>query len=317
MAFDKVLLVMDDEISRKDLAKQLQARYDISAVATTAAAQNKLSKENFDLVLADVALVNGEDKLFEELKSSAATPVLLVISEFGQIESAVEALNQGAFTYLLRPFSSRQLDAILKKAEEQAHLLKVKDHLSRGNLPDLDTQPVGQSPAINRMRALIRKVARTEATVLIQGESGAGKEFAARALFAQSPRAGATFIKVDCATTPEKLLDATLFGSGSAASGSKASHCTGCFELARGGAIEAGLRLDRGDAAVAPALQHAVKQRRAIPEAAIEAALGDAEILRQNLDPHAVGAGPCDLGKPGFDPDVALAVAGQWPPSRS
>src|SRR6266478_2406093 len=201
MAFDKVLLVLDDEVSRKDLERQLQARYDISAVATPAAARNRLSKENFDLVIADVELVNGEDKLFEELKSSAA-PVLVVISEFGQVESAVEALNHGAFACLLRPFSSRQLDAILKKAEEQAHLLKVKEHLNRGNLPDLDTEPLGQSPAINRMRALIRKVARTDATVLIQGESGAGKEFAARALFAQSPRAGATFIKVDCAAIP-------------------------------------------------------------------------------------------------------------------
>src|SRR5206468_3028682 len=124
-----------------------------------------------------------------------------------------------------------------KKAEEQAHLLKVKEHLSRGMLPDLNLEPVGQSAAINRLRALIRKVARTDATVLIQGESGAGKEFAARALFAQSPRAGGTFIKVDCAATSEKLLDATLFGSGSVASGSKASRGTGSFELARGGAI--------------------------------------------------------------------------------
>ena len=239
MAFDKVLLVLDDDVSRKDLETQLQSRYDVGAVATTAAARNKLSKENFDLIIADVALVNGEDKLFEELKSSSTAPVLLVISEFGQVESAVEALNQGAFAYLLRPFSSRQLDAILKKTEEQAHLLKVKEHLNRGNLPDLDTEPLGQSSAINRMRALIRKVARTDATVLIQGESGAGKEFAARAIFAQSPRAGATFIKVDCAAIPEKLLEATLFGSGSAAPGSKGSHCAGagCFELARGGAI--------------------------------------------------------------------------------
>src|SRR6185369_5974015 len=152
MAFDKVLLVLDDEISRKDLEKQLQSRYDVIAVGTAKFARDKLSKDTFDLVIADVALANGEDyNLCGELKSSPAAPVLLVVSEFGQVESAVEALNHGAFAYLLRPFSSRQLEAILKKAEDHAHLLKVKEHLSRGRLTDLNPEPVGQSSALNRL----------------------------------------------------------------------------------------------------------------------------------------------------------------------
>src|SRR4051794_39655750 len=145
MAFDKVLLVFDDEISRKDLEKQLHSRYDLRSVATTAAAQDQLSKANFDLVIADVELLNGgKQDLFEDLQLSAARPLLLVVSAFGQVESAVESLNHGAFAYLLRPFSKPQLETVLNKAEEHAHLLNVKEVLSRGGF-DVTSEPLGNS----------------------------------------------------------------------------------------------------------------------------------------------------------------------------
>src|SRR5207253_1495660 len=135
---------------------------------------------------------------------------------------------------LLKPFSTHSLETVLKKAEDYAHLLKVNQHLNRAGLLDSHYELLGHSPPMEQLRALIRKVACTHATVLIQGESGVGKELVARAILEQSPRTGAPFIKVDCAAIPEKDLDQELFGVGGLASRSGASKGEGAFELAHG-----------------------------------------------------------------------------------
>jgi DNA-binding NtrC family response regulator len=238
MPLNKVLLLVTDEVPRQDLEQQLQPRYDLASVATLAAAQHKLAKEDFDLIIADVELLQGtETEWLDQLQARPSGPLLVVISAFGSVESAAALLNQGAFAYFLKPFSSHQLNAVLKKAEAHAHLLKVNAWFSRRFLPGPNSELLGQSPAMEQLRTLIRKVAPTQATVLIQGESGVGKELVARALFAQSPRAGATFIKVDCAALPETLLERELFGPGHAAPRSSTSTGEGCFQLADGGTI--------------------------------------------------------------------------------
>jgi DNA-binding NtrC family response regulator len=108
-------------------------------------------------------------------------------------------MRDGAFDYLLKPFSASQLEITIKKAELFTRLVKVNEYYNREDLEETGYELLGKSPAMESLRDLIRKVARTQATVLIQGESGTGKELVARALHLNSPRSGAPFIKVNCA----------------------------------------------------------------------------------------------------------------------
>src|SRR5437016_7500990 len=223
MLIQKVLLVADEELLRSDLEKQLLPRYELVPAATMAEGQEKLSGGDFDLIITETALPDGTAlELLQQLTARGALPLVIVISAFGSMESAVECLNHGAFACVLKPFSGQQVQAVLRKAEEHARLVKVAEHLSREGL----SEQVGRSPAIEQLHALVRKVARTEATVLIRGESGVGKELVARCLFAQSPRAAAPFIKFDCAVIPEARPE--LFGLAGRA---------GLFELAQRGTI--------------------------------------------------------------------------------
>src|SRR5437763_6883118 len=143
----------------------------------------------------------------------------------------------GAFTFLTKPFSPEQLAVTLKKAEEHTQLVKVNQFLSHAEDEESGYELLGHSPAIDKLRALIRKVARTQATVLIQGESGTGKELVARALYRQSPRATAPFIKVNCAAIPENLIESEFFGHEKGAFTGALNKREGRFELAHGGTI--------------------------------------------------------------------------------
>lgn len=251
MALEKVLLLEDEEILRKNLEQQLGVRYDLASVAGLAAAQEKLSQEAFDLIITEVTLPDGTaTDLLRQLPSPPGRPLVVVISAFGAVETAVECLLQGAFAYVLKPFSSHHLEAVLEKTEAFARLSKVSRHLSRGSVADSTSEQLGRSPAMAQLRTQLRQVAQTQATVLIQGETGVGKELAARVLFEQSPRSAGPFIRVDCTALADDLLHEELFGLGAAVSPGTTRKREGCFELAQGGTI----LLDE-IAVISPALQ--------------------------------------------------------------
>jgi DNA-binding NtrC family response regulator len=155
---------------------------------------------------------------------------------FSSVESAVECMKNGAFDYLIKPFSTDQIEFTLRKAQEFNQLLQVNTLLSQES-DDGDHELLGSSPAMENLRLLIRKVARTQATVLIQGESGTGKELVARALYRESPRAHAPFIKVNCAAIPENLIESEFFGHERGAFTGALTKREGRFELAHGGTI--------------------------------------------------------------------------------
>jgi DNA-binding NtrC family response regulator len=159
-----------------------------------------------------------------------------MISGHGTVDMAVDCMSNGAFTFLTKPISTEHLAVTLKKAEEHSQLLKVSQHLSQGD-DEEGWELLGSSAAMEQTRALIRKVARTHATVLIQGESGTGKELVARALYRQSPRAGAPFIKVNCAAIPETLIESEFFGHEKGSFTSAMTKREGRFELAHTGTI--------------------------------------------------------------------------------
>ena len=239
MPIEKILVLEDDLIIRKNLEQQLRARrYDVAAAPTLAAAHDYLAKDTWDLVIADVRLPDGEaTTLLRELQTRPTRPLVIMMSGYGSVESAVECMRSGAFDYLIKPFSNEQLEICIQKAEDFTRLVKVNAYLNQEEDTETGYELLGHSPAMEQLRALIRKVARTQATVLIQGESGTGKELVARALHKQSPRAAAAFIKVNCAAIPENLIESEFFGHEKGAFTGALNKREGRFELAHGGTI--------------------------------------------------------------------------------
>jgi DNA-binding NtrC family response regulator len=239
MPIEKIIVLEDDLIVRKSLEQQLRyRRYDVASASTIAAAQELLGKDNFDLMIVDVKLPDGDGtELLKQLQLRPSKPLVVMISGFGTVDLAVECMSNGAFTFLTKPFSPEQLAVTLKKAEEHTQLVKVNQYLSHGDDEESGYELLGQSQAMEQLRQLIRKVARTQATVLIQGESGTGKELVARALYRQSPRANAPFIKLNCAAIPENLIESEFFGHEKGAFTNAIHKREGRFELAHAGTI--------------------------------------------------------------------------------
>jgi DNA-binding NtrC family response regulator len=239
MPIEKVIVLEDDLIVRKSLEQQLRhRRYDVAAVASIAAAQELLAKDTFDLMFVDVRLPDGEGTdLLRQLQARPEKPLVVIVTGFGSVESAVTCIRDGAFDYIIKPFSSDQIEVTLRKAEDFTQLVKVNRYFSHDEDQESGHELLGRSPAMEQLRQMIRKVARTQATVLIQGESGTGKELVARALYRESPRASAPFIKVNCAAIPENLIESEFFGHEKGAFTGAVNKREGRFELAHGGTI--------------------------------------------------------------------------------
>ena len=239
MPIEKIIVLEDDIIIRKNLEQQLrQRRYEVASAGTIAAAQELLARDTFDLIFVDVRLPDGEGTdLLRELQSRPQKPLAVIVTGFGSVESAVNCMRDGAFDYIIKPFSAEQIGVTLKKAEEFTRLVKVSQYLSHEEDEEIGYDLLGRSPAMDQLRQLIRKVARTQATVLVQGESGTGKELVARAIYRESPRAQAPFIKVNCAAIPENLIESEFFGHEKGAFTGALNKREGRFELAHGGTI--------------------------------------------------------------------------------
>src|SRR6185503_18610275 len=181
MPIEKIIVLEDDLVVRKNLEQQLRyKRYDVASANTLASAQELLTKDNFDLMIVDVRLPDGDGtQLLKQLQSRPVKPLVMMISGHGTLDMAVECMHNGAFAFLQKPFSTEQLAAWLKKAEEHTQLVKVNQFLSHAEDEESGYELLGHSKQIEELRNLIRKVARTQATVLIQGESGTGKELVA------------------------------------------------------------------------------------------------------------------------------------------
>ncbi len=158
-----------------------------------------------------------------------------MMTGYGTVESAVDCMRAGAFDYLIKPFSSNQIEIVIQKAEKFTHLVNVNRFFSQSD--SLKTELVGRSAATHQLRKLIRKVAPTQATVLIHGESGTGKEVIAGELHKASSRSAAPFIKVNCAAISETLIESEFFGHEKGSFTGATSRRRGRFELAHGGTI--------------------------------------------------------------------------------
>ena len=238
MSFEKILVVEDDMVVR-NLLQSIFLRYKlpVTVAETLLQARAHLAREQFDLMMLDLRLPDGDGlKFLEEVSTMPERPLVVMVTGFGSIESAVACMRAGAFDYVLKPFSPSQIEVILKKAQTYRQLVKVNSLLSDD--PDVDDALlVGRSPAMTRLRQLIDRVAPTDATVLVTGESGTGKEMISREFYRRSPRRGQPFIKVNCAAVSQTLIESEFFGHERGAFTGATERREGRFELANNGTL--------------------------------------------------------------------------------
>jgi DNA-binding NtrC family response regulator len=235
------LLVVDDEsIVRESLGGWFrQDGHHVETAASGREALALLAKGSFDIALVDVKMP-GMDGLELQTRLAQAAPdlTIIVMTAYASVETAVKALKEGAYDYLVKPFDPDDLSQLIRRAAE--HLsLKAENQRLRRSLDDATTPPplVGRSPAMSRIGELVATVAPTESTVLITGESGTGKELVARAIHAGSPRRYGPLVVVNCGALPEGILESELFGHEAGAfTGARYRH-KGKFEAAQGGTV--------------------------------------------------------------------------------
>jgi DNA-binding NtrC family response regulator len=184
---------------------QLQkAGYDVVSALSWAEARIALQRVAPDLVLLDVNL--PDSKGFGPLSEIAAARPVVMLTAFGGVNQAVQAMQLGAADYLVKPVNLDELELVIRRTIEQNQLQSQKEWLSGSHRARHGPVMIGDSAPMRNLRHLIAEVARTDVSVLIQGESGTGKELVAQAVHAHSPRHGEAFVPIDCCTLQENLL---------------------------------------------------------------------------------------------------------------
>lgn len=233
---EKVLVADDEPLMLRfvtDCLKRLGK--EVVAAENGAMAIQYLEAEGFDLVITDMKMpVKSGIDVLKSAKQLSPSPLVILATAHGTIESAVEAMKLGAFHYLIKPFSPEALEGILEKAEEHLRLVKEnRFYKESAKKPHL----VAHSPAMKRILTDLEKIAKSNASVFITGESGTGKEVIAGAIHELSSRAQHPFIKVNCAAIPETLLESEFFGHERGAFTGAHLRKTGRFELADKGTL--------------------------------------------------------------------------------
>jgi two-component system response regulator PilR (NtrC family) len=226
------VLVVDDEPDIRELLELTLAKMglDVESVGSIAEAKERLKSERYDLCLTDMRLGDGEGlELVRHIAALTADLPVAVITAFGSADNAVAALKAGAFDYVSKPVGLEQLRALVKSA------LALPDRAAQ--TPPPGQQLLGTSVPLARVRELIAKLARTQAPVYVSGESGSGKELAARLIHAHGARRTQPFVPVNCGAIPENLMESEFFGYKKGAFTGAAEDRDGFFQAASGGTL--------------------------------------------------------------------------------
>ena len=237
---NKILVVDDEEILAWSIETELKALgADVMAAGSLAQGIDAFNRMNPDVAICDLRLPDGSGmELLKKWRHEKPDMPVILITAHGAVESAVDALRLGAFDYLQKPFDMKSLMAAVKRATEMSQLRQKVNALTGYERPRDPFRIVGDSPAMERVKDQLRRVARSKAnTVLVTGESGSGKELAARAVHDWSDRAGAPFVEINCASIPENLLESELFGYEKGAFTDARERKLGLFEMAQNGTI--------------------------------------------------------------------------------
>jgi two-component system response regulator AtoC len=236
----KVLVIDDEAGVRRTVSLILEdAGYDVSAASDGREGLSKALEEGSDLILCDVRMPHVDGLEFvERYRAEGGAGLVIVMTAYGSIELAIDAMKRGAYDYLPKPFDGDQVLLTIRKAEEREKLWREVARLrhqvaAEKKYPDI----VGTSSAMVAAIELVDRVAPHPSTVLVTGESGTGKELFARLIHSSSPRSRAPFIPVNCGAIPENLLESELFGHKKGSFTSADSDRVGLFEEASGGTL--------------------------------------------------------------------------------
>ena len=235
------ILVIDDELSMRELLEYLLGKegYHVAVAENGHSAVRRIEQNDFDLLLCDIKLgdMTGLDVLRAAKKKNAGT-IVIMISAFATTETAVEAMNEGAYDYVPKPFDNEELKQTIAKALE----LKTIDHEKKSIEDELKSalhfdKIVGNSPRMLHIYNMIRQIADTRTSVLITGESGTGKELIARAIHEYSDRVCQPFVTINCGSIPENLMESEFFGHKKGSFTGAAQDKKGLFETGHKGTI--------------------------------------------------------------------------------
>ena len=236
----KTVLIIDDEKHTRDgLRSALEDEFEVYVAGDTSGAIAVLDADPIDLVITDLKIgtEDGMD-LLEKLMSLPNAPICIMMTAYGSVDTAVEAMRRGAYDFVTKPVNIDRLGMLVRRALREKAVENENTELRREvrkiRTPD---KMIGRSPSMEKIFETIRQVAPTKATVLIQGESGTGKEVAAKAIHALSNRADKPFIAVHCAALSPQLLESELFGHEKGAFTGASERRIGRFEQASGGTL--------------------------------------------------------------------------------
>lgn len=240
MPIEKILIAEDETIMRNFLIEALKRKgLEAVAVENGNKALAMIKEQSFDLVITDMKMpgLTGLD-LLKAVKEISPQTLVIIITAFGTIENAVEAMREGAFHYLIKPFSLESLMANIEKANQHMSLLEENSYLREQVGTNPSKRPIiSESPAMKKVIEEVMQVAKSNANVFINGETGTGKEVIAHLVHYSSPRAKQPFIKVNCAAVPEALVESEFFGHEKGSFTGAASKRLGRFELADKGSL--------------------------------------------------------------------------------
>jgi len=235
------ILVADDEKSMRDFLSLVLKKegYFVAVASDGEEAIKTLQKDIFDLVITDVKMPkqSGIDVL-KAVKETASETLVIMITAFASTETAIEALKEGAYDYITKPFQIEEVKLIIRNALEKRHL-RAENILLRRELKGLAAfeNIIGKSEKMQKVFEIVGKVADTNSNVLVLGESGTGKELIARAIHFDSRRKDKPFVTVNCSALPEALLESELFGHMKGSFTGAIGNKEGLFEVANGGTI--------------------------------------------------------------------------------
>ena len=237
----RILVVDDEQVVRESLFEWFtEDGYPVDTAASGRQALEKLQQASCDILLVDIKMpgMNGLE-LQRKVKEIVPRADIIIMTAYASVDTAVQALKEGAYDYITKPFDPDDLEHIVNKAAERQQLVRENLQLKEQVEATVreERELIGESPAIEQLHQLIQTVGPTDTTVLITGESGTGKELVARAIHRASPRCHMPLVTVNCAGLPEGLIESELFGHEKGAFTGAQYRRKGKFELADSGTI--------------------------------------------------------------------------------